>query len=411
MFDHDPTDPHEVGLNADRLAAMPAYFKTNYIDTGKVPCMGLLVSRGGEIAHESYTGSTEMGGKEPISAETIFRIYSMTKPITTLAIMMLLEECKIRLDHPVSRYIPEYKNAMVWDGGTAAAPKLRKPDREMTVLDLVTHTSGLTYGFLFQDETDEIYRNSKVGHPKDTLQDMARQIGQLPLAFSPGTEWRYSHSIDVLGALVEIISGQPLDEFFRERIFGPLGMDDTDFWVPPEKIHRLMACYQKDAKTGETTLADPGGAASKLYSKRPNLLNAGGGLASTMRDYHRFALMLLRGGTLDGARIISPKTWEFMRQNHLPDNQTMRGMGRSAFTEVMADGVGFGLGGSVVTDIVQTRQPGSDGTFSWGGLASTFFWIDPEEELIAIQATQLMPSSTYPMRMQFQQLVYSAIDW
>jgi CubicO group peptidase (beta-lactamase class C family) len=411
MFDHDPTDPHEVGLNADRLAAMPAYFKENYIDTGKVPCMGLLVSRGGQIAHESYTGSTEMGGKEPISAETIFRIYSMTKPITTLAIMMLLEECKIRLDHPVSRYIPEYKNAMVWDGGTAAAPKLRKPDREMTVLDLVTHTSGLTYGFLFQDETDEIYRNSKVGHPKDTLQDMARQIGQLPLAFSPGTEWRYSHSIDTLGAIVEIISGQPLDEFFRERIFGPLGMDDTDFWVPPEKIHRLMACYQKDAKTGETTLADPGGAASKLYSKRPNLLNAGGGLASTMRDYHRFALMLLRGGTLDGARIISPKTWEFMRQNHLPDNQTMRGMGRSAFTEVMADGVGFGLGGSVVTDIVQTRQPGSDGTFSWGGLASTFFWIDPEEELIAIQATQLMPSSTYPMRMQFQQLVYAAIDW
>lgn len=411
MFDHDPTDPHEVGLNADRLAAMPAYFKENYIDTGKLPCMALLVSRGGEIAHESYTGATEMGGKEAISAETIFRIYSMTKPITTLAIMMLLEDCKIRLDHPVSRYIPEYRNAMVWDGGTAAAPKLRKPDREMTVLDLVTHTSGLTYGFLFQDETDEIYRNSKVGHPKDTLQDMARQIGQLPLAFSPGTEWRYSHSIDTLGALVEIISGQPLDEFFRDRIFGPLGMDDTDFWVPPEKIHRLMACYQKDAKTGETTLADPGGAASKLYSKRPNLLNAGGGLASTVRDYHRFALMLMRGGTLDGARIISPKTWEFMRQNHLPDGQTMRGMGRSAFTEVMADGVGFGLGGSVVTDIVQTRQPGSNGTFSWGGLASTFFWIDSEEELIAIQATQLMPSSTYPMRMQFQQLVYSAIDW
>ncbi|MEX1251585.1 MAG: serine hydrolase domain-containing protein [Hyphomonas sp.] len=411
MFDHDPTDPHEVGLNADRLDAMPAYFKENYIDTGKLPCMALLVSRGGEIAHESYTGATEMGGKEVISAETIFRIYSMTKPITTLAIMMLLEECKIRLDHPVSRYIPEYKNAMVWDGGTAAAPKLRKPDREMLVLDLVTHTSGLTYGFLFQDETDEIYRINKVGHPKDTLQDMARQIGQLPLAFSPGTEWRYSHSIDTLGAIVEIISGQPLDEFFRERIFGPLGMDDTDFWVPPEKIHRLMACYQKDAKTGETTLADPGGAASKLYSRRPNLLNAGGGLASTVRDYHRFALMLLRGGTLDGARIISPKTWEFMRQNHLPDDQTMRGMGRSAFTEVMADGVGFGLGGSVVQDIVQTRQPGSDGTFSWGGLASTFFWIDPEEELIAIQATQLMPSSTYPMRMQFQQLVYSAIDW
>lgn len=411
MFDYDPTDPHEVGLNPDRLAAIPAFFKANYLDTGKLPCMATLISRGGEVAHESYTGTTEMGAGEPIGPHTIFRIYSMTKPITSLAIMMLFEECRIRLDHPVSRYIPEYANAMVWDGGTAAAPRLRKPEREMTVLDLMTHTSGLTYGFLMQDETDEIYRREKVGHPKDTLQDMARQIALLPLAFSPGTEWRYSHSTDVLGALVEIISGQPLDEFFRERIFGPLGMHDTDFWVPADKIHRLMACYQKDAKTGETTLADPGGAASKLYAKRPNLLNGGGGLVSTLRDYHRFCLMILRGGSLDGARLLSPKTVEFMRQNHLPEGQTMRGMGRSAFTEVMADGVGFGLGGSVVQDIVQTRQPGSDGTFSWGGLASTFFWIDPEEELIAIQATQLMPSSTYPMRLQLQQLVYAAIDW
>ncbi|MFN3312777.1 MAG: serine hydrolase domain-containing protein [Hyphomonas sp.] len=411
MFEHDPTDPHEVGLNADRLAAMPAFFKENYIDTGKLPCMALLVSRGGEIAHESYTGATEIGGREPIGPDTIFRMYSMTKPITTLAAMMLVEECKLRLDHPVSRYIPEYKNAMVWDGGTAGVPKLRKPDREMTILDLATHTSGLTYGFLLQDETDEIYRREKVGHPKDTLQDMARQIAGLPLAFSPGTEWRYSHATDVLGAIVEIISGQSLDEFFRERIFGPLGMHDTDFWVPEDKVHQLMACYQKDAKTGETVLADPAGAASKLYARRPNLLNGGGGLVSTLRDYHRFALMLLRGGTLDGARLISPKTWEFMRQNHLPGAQTMRGMGRSAFTEVMAEGVGFGLGGSVVQDFVQTGQPSSDGTFSWGGLASTFFWIDSEEEIIAVQATQLMPSSTYPMRLQFQQLVYAAIDW
>jgi CubicO group peptidase (beta-lactamase class C family) len=411
MFDHDPTDPHEVGLNAERLAAIPDFFQAHYIDTGKLPCMALLVSRGGEVAHESYNGRTEMGAGQPIGPETILRIYSMTKPVTTLAIMMLFEECRLRLDHPVSRYIPEYRDVKVWAGGTPAAPKLKDPDREMTILDLITHTSGLTYGFLMQDATDEIYRREKVGHHTQTLQEMARQMASLPLAFSPGTEWRYSHSIDTLGAIVEIITGQPLDEFFRERIFGPLGMRDTDFWVPEDKIHRLMACYQKDAKTGATTLADPAGAASKLYARRPIQLNGGGGLASTVRDYHRFALMLLRGGTLDGVRIISPKTWEFMRQNHLPGGQTMRGMGRSAFTEVMADGVGFGLGGSVVTDIVQTRQPGSNGSFSWGGLASTFFWIDPEEELIAVQATQLMPSSTYPMRLQFQQLVYAAIDW
>ena len=411
MFEHDLTDPGEVGLNAERLDAIPEFFQKNYIDTGKIPCMATLISRSGEVAHESYIGATEMGGSKPIGPETIFRIYSMTKPVTTLAIMMLFEEGKLRLEHPVSRYIPEYKNVKVWAGGTASAPKLKDPDREMTILDLITHTAGLTYGFLMQDETDEIYRKEKVGNPKQTLQEMARQMAGLPLAFSPGTEWRYSHSIDVLGAIVEIITGQELDAFFRERIFGPLQMNDTDFWVAEDKIDRLMACYQKDAKTGETTLADPGGAASRLYFKRPVQLNGGGGLASTVRDYHRFALMLLRGGTLDGARIISPKTWEFMRQNHLPGGQTMRGMGRSAFTEVMAEGVGFGIGGSVVTDIVQTRQPGSDGTFSWGGLASTFFWIDPEEELIAVQATQLMPSSTYPMRIQLQQLVYAAIDW
>ncbi len=411
MFEHGRTDPDQVGLNAARLAAIPEYFKANYLDTSKLPCMALMISRGGEIAHESYTGSTAMNGGQAISEETIFRIYSMTKPITTLAIMMLFEDCKLRLDHPVSRYIPEYKQAKVWGGGTVQAPVVKDPDREMTVLDLITHTSGLTYGYLMQDETDEIYRLNEVGHPKQTLQDLARQIARLPLAFSPGTEWRYSHSIDTLGAIVEIVSGQPLDEFFRERIFQPLGMYDTDFWVPPEKIHRLMACYERDTKTGETRLSDPAGADSKLYSKRPELLNAGGGLVSTVRDYHRFALMLLRGGTLDGARIISPKTWEFMRQNHLPGNQTMRGMGRSAFTEVMAEGVGFGLGGSVVTDIVRTCQPGSNGTYSWGGLASTFFWIDPEEELIVIQATQLIPSSYYPMRLQLQQLVYAAIDW
>lgn len=411
MFEHDLTDPNEVGLNPERLDAIPEFFGRHYLDTGKLPCMATMVSRGGEIAHESYIGTTELGGSEPVTASTIFRIYSMTKPVTTLAIMMLFEECRLRLDHPVSRYIPEYRDVKVWAGGTPEEPRLKDPEREMTILDLITHTAGLTYGFLHQDATDAIYRREKVGHHSQTLQEMARQMASLPLAFSPGQEWRYSHSIDVLGAIVEIITGQPLDQFFRERIFLPLGMQDTDFWVPEDKQSRLMACYQKDAVTGETTLADPAGSASRAYAVRPVQLNGGGGLVSTLRDYHRFALMLMRGGTLDGARIISPKTWEFMRQNHLPGNQTMRGMGRSAFTEVMAEGVGFGLGGSVVTDIVRTGQPGSNGIFSWGGLASTFFWIDPAEELIAVQATQLMPSSTYPMRLQLQQLVYAAVDW
>lgn len=411
MFEHDPTDPHEVGLNAERLAAIPAWFKKNYLDTGKLPCMATLISRNGEIALEDYTGTTEMGGSVPIGPETIFRIYSMTKPITSLAAMMLFEEGGLRLDHDVARYIPEFADVQVYDGGPVDDFKTRKPDRPMKVLDLFTHTSGLTYGFMMQSVVDSIYRKEKIGRPDETLQQMAKRLAGLPLECSPGTEWWYSHSTDVLGAIVEIVSGMELDEFFRERITGPLGMVDTEFWVPEDKLPRLMACYQKDAQTGETTLADGAGHASKLYAKRPTLLNGGGGLVSTVRDYHRFCLMLLRGGTLDDARIISPKTWEFMRQNHLPGRQTMRTMGKSMFTEVMADGVGFGLGGSVVQDVVAGQQPGSEGTFSWGGLASTFFWIDPVEEIIGIQMTQLMPSSTYPMRPQFQQLAYAAIDW
>lgn len=411
MFDHDPTDPHEVGLNPDRLAAIPEYFQANYLDTGKLPCMATLISRGGEIALEDYSGTTHIGSGEPIGPHTIFRIYSMTKPITSLAAMMLFEEGKLRLDHDVSRYIPEFADVMVYESGEGNNIKTRKPDRPMKVLDLFTHTSGLTYGFMLQHPVDALYRKEKIGRPDETLQEMSRRLAKLPLQCSPGDEWWYSHSIDVLGAIVEIASGMELDAFFRERITGPLGMHDTEFWVPEEKIDRLMACYQKDAKTGETTLADGAGAASRLYAKRPTLLNGGGGLVSTLRDYHRFCLMILRGGTLDGERIISPKTLEFMRQNHLPFGQTMRDMGKSMFTEVMSDGVGFGLGGSVVTDVVATMQPGSEGTFSWGGLASTYFWIDPEEEIIGIQATQLMPSSSYPMRQQFQQLAYAAIDW
>lgn len=411
MFDAEPTDPSEVGLNAERLAAIPAYFQKNYIDTGRLPCVATMVSRGGQIALENYSGATEMGGDTPISADTIFRIYSMTKPITSLAVMMLFEEGALRLDHNVSRYIPEFKNAQVFESGTKDDYKTRAPDREMTVLDLFTHTSGITYGFLFQSETDAIYRAEKIGHNIETLQEMAKRIAGLPLGFSPGDKWCYGHSIDVLGAIVEIVSGMPLDEFFRDRIFGSLGMDDTAFWVPEAKLPRLMTCYNRNATNGEITVSDLGGAESKAYKARPKLLNAGGGLVSTMRDYHKFCLMLLRGGTLDGARIISPKTWEFMRQNHLPDGKTIKDMGDKTFSEARMEGNGFGLGGSVITDVVANGQPGSEGVFSWGGLASTFFWIDPEEELIAIQMTQMIPSSSYPIRPQFQQLAYAAIDW
>jgi len=411
MTIQDEIGPADVGLNEARLKAIPTYFATSYLDTGKLPCVATMVSRNGQVVHEAYRGRTLIDGGDPINADTIFRIYSMTKPITSVAAMMLFEEGKIRLDHPVSKYIPEFADTEVWVKGTIDDYETRKPMRQMEVRDLFTHTSGLTYGFLMQHEVDALYRREKIARPDETLEEMCARLAQLPLLFSPGTRWNYSHSTDVLGRVVEVASGETLDTFFRERIFDPLGMVDTDFYVPEEKLRRLMACYNRNPDTGAITMSDGAGADSKLYRAQPPLLNAGGGLVSTLRDYHRFCQMLLHGGTLEGARLLSPKTVEFMRMNHLPENKTIRQMGDKTFSEARMEGNGFGLGGSTIINVAETMQPGSLGTFSWGGLANTFFWIDFEEELIAIQATQMIPSGCYPIRPQFQQLVYAAIDW
>ncbi len=401
--------PAELALSAERLDRIADFFQS-YLDAGKLPCMATLLSRGGEVAHLGLRGSLEMGGESPIAEDTIYRIYSMTKPITAVAAMMLFEEGKLRLEHEVARYLPEYADVKVWDGGTADAPNLRAPDRPMTLLDLFTHTSGLTYGFLFQHEVDAIYRRELKGAERGTLREFVRQIAGLPLVFSPGEQFNYGHSIDVLGAIVEVVSGQTLDVFFRTRIFEPLSMTDTGFSVPSDQLHRLGACYAIDEKTGKAVLSDGAGAASKLYASQPSLLNAGGGLVSTLADYHRFAQMLLEGGALDGARLLSPKTVEFMTLNHLPEGKSILDMGDKTFAEGRMEGNGFCLLGSVVTDTVATRQPSSLGTFAWGGLASTYFWIDPEEQIIGVQMTQLIPSSTYPVRSQFQQLAYAAIE-
>ena len=402
----DLIDPALAGLNAERLARIPQYFDT-YIDKGRLPCVAALVARGGQVAHLSFRGATEMGGSRAIDADTIYRIYSMTKPITSVAAMMLFEEGALRLDHEVFRYIPEFQDTMVLgeDG------KLVKPARAMTVRDLFTHTSGLSYSFLMQGAVDKYYRDNKLEYSqwKGDLASFCQALAKAPLVFSPGDRWNYSNSTDVLGRVVEVASGMSLDQFFQTRIFGPLGMKDTGFHVPAESLDRLMACYRRDPVSGVISLADPGGAAS-AYAKPPNVFSGGGGLASTIGDYFRFCLMLANGGELDGVRLLSPKTLEFMTMNHLPDNKTLKDMGDKTFSESRMDGSGFGLGWAVTTDVVATTQPGSIGTFSWGGMASTFFWIDPVEDLIAIQMTQLMPSGAYPIRPQFQQLVYAAIE-
>ncbi|MBI1341163.1 serine hydrolase [bacterium] len=406
----EQVQPGAVGLSAERLARIPDYF-AGYIDRGKLPCVAALVARRGKVAHLSLQGATELGGARGISEDTIYRIYSMTKPVTSVAAMMLFEEGAIRLDHEVSRYIPEFADLRVWDGGTVDAPVTRAPDRPMLVRDLFLHTSGLSYAFLFQHPVDAFYRKNKLDHSRHVggLEAFCREIVKAPLVFSPGDRWNYSISIDVLGRVVEVASGMTLDRFFAERIFAPLGMVDTGFTVRPDNARRLMACYARDPTTGKITQSDPKGGESS-YNHPPNLLSGGGGLVSTIGDYLRFCMMLARGGELEGVRILSPKTLAFMRMNHLPGGRTIAEMGDKTFSETRMEGSGFGLGWAVTTDVIATTQPGSAGAFSWGGMASTFFWIDPVEDLIAIQMTQLMPSGAYPIRPQLQQLVYAAIE-
>ena len=402
-----PVEAEMLGLSSSRLDRIPEFFQP-YLDEKRLPCMATLVACAGEVVHSAFRGVKDWDTGEPVTEDTIFRIYSMTKPITSVAAMILFEEGKLRLEHPVSRYIPEFADVKVWDGGTADAPELRDPDRAMTLLDLFTHTSGITYGFLFQNEVDAIYRREKIGRPDETLEVFCQKLASLPLVFSPGDKWNYGHSTDVLGRIIEIVSGQSLDVFLEERIFAPLGMVDTGFDVPESKLPRLMACYERNPVTGEIRKQDEGGAGS-TYASRPVMLNAGGGLVSTMSDYLRFCQMLLNEGELDGVRILASKTLEFMTRNHLPGGRTMMEMGDRTFSEARMEGNGFGLGWSVLADPIVAMQPGTPGTFSWGGLASTFFWIDPGEDLIAIQLTQLIPSSAYPIRPQFQQLVYASV--
>jgi len=404
------TRPEDVGFSAERLAAIPQFFNS-YVERGKLAGVSTLVARHGEVAHFETMGKASLEDGRAMEKDTIFRIYSMTKPITSLALMMLYEEGRFQLTHEVSRYIPAFKDLKVWDGGDADDYKTRALERPMTIRDLLTHTSGLTYGFMHAHPVDALYRRADLDGARTgdiTLEEMAARLAEIPLLFSPGTHWSYSMATDVCGYLVEVLSGQTLDAFFASRIFKPLGMVDTGFDVPADKLGRLAANYEKHPTTKVTSLADPGSDAS-IYARPRRFLSGGGGLVSTMSDYYRFCQMMLNGGVLGGVRLVSRKTVETMTMNHLPDGQTMQEMDRSAFSETGMEGAGFGLGFSVIVDPAAAQSVCSAGNYSWGGLASTYFWIDPEEDLIGILMTQLMPSRAYPLRPQLQQLVYGSM--
>jgi CubicO group peptidase (beta-lactamase class C family) len=401
---------HELGFHPDRLARIDRFLADKYVTPGKLPGTLTMVARHGDIAHLGMTGHADVERGLAMAQDTIFRIYSMTKPVTSVALMMLVEEGKIALEDPVHRYIPEWKNLGVFVAGTHKLGFQTTPvKRPMQVVDLLRHTAGLTYGFQLRSNVDEAYRRERIGEIEKagTLADMIAALGKLPLEFSPGDAWNYSVATDVCGWLVQVVSGQNFEDFLAERLFVPLGMVDTGFHVREGQGHRLASCYQP-SRTGGIDLQDD--AATSSFLKPAEFISGGGGLVSTAGDYLKFAQMLLNGGTANGHRYISRKTIDLMTANHLPGNGSIASMSKSLFSEAAYDGIGFGLGFATTMQASRTLMPGSDGDYFWGGAASTFFWIDPEEDLVGVFMTQLMPSSTYPVRREVRTMVYSALD-
>jgi CubicO group peptidase (beta-lactamase class C family) len=411
--------PESAGMSKAAFDRIDNHLRQRYIDTGRFPGTQLVVYRRGKLVHSVVQGFADLERKVALKDDTIFRIYSMTKPITSIAFMMLVEEGRVALDEPVHKYIPEWKNLGVFQAGVAPAFLTKPPARPMLIIDLLRHTSGLTYGFQQRSNVDAAYREMKIGEVEKagTLQSMIEDLAKIPLEFSPGKAWNYSVSTDVIGYLIGKISGKPFEQFLRERILDPLEMKDTDFYVPTAKAHRLAACYSAspqgaivfhaaERKDSLTLQDDP---ATSSFLSPPSFISGGGGLCSTAADYLTFCRALLNGGELSGVRLVGPKTLALMRANHLPGGRTLPEMSRSLFSEATYNGIGFGLGFSVTLDPAQTLIPGSAGEYAWGGAATTSFWIDPAEELIAIFMTQVLPSTAYPIRRELRTMIYVSI--
>jgi CubicO group peptidase (beta-lactamase class C family) len=396
-----------VGLDAGRLHRIDRHF-ARYVDDGRLPGWLVLVARHGKVAHLATYGRRDLEAGLPVEPDTRFRIYSMTKPVTAVAAMQLYEEGAFALKDPVAEFIPSFAHVRVYREGPATAPVTVPADRPVRLWHLFTHTAGLTYGFHYAHPVDAMYRAAGFEWVAPEGRDLTACCDAwagLPLLFEPGAEWNYSVASDVLGRVVEVVSGQPLDRFLQERIFGPLGMADTGFWVEPAAAAKLAALYR----------AGPGGALVRddqlggRFLRRPGCLSGGGGLVSTAADYHRFTQALLGGGELDGTRLLGSRTLAYMARNHLPGGADLESFGRPLFAETTFDGVGYGLGFAVLLDPVANKVLSSAGELAWGGVASTFFWVDPAERLSALFLTQLMPSSAYPLRSELRQLVYQAL--
>jgi CubicO group peptidase (beta-lactamase class C family) len=405
------------GFSAERLARIDRFLEAKYVDPGKLPGVQFLLARDGETVHETVLGNRDVERGAKLTSDTVFRIYSMTKPIAAVALMTFVEEGLIALDDPVARHIPAWKDLAVYSAGVG--PYATTPvARPMQVVDLLRHTSGLTYGFQSRTNVDAVYRKLKIAetHGEHDLEGFIAELAKLPLEFSPGEAWNYSVSTDVVGYLAQKIAGKPLGQVLQERIFDPLKMVDTGFFVREDQRSRFAACYSASPNGPMNLQAAPSGGltlnddpTTSPYLSAPKLESGGGGLVSTAADYMRFANMLVNEGELDGARILAPKTVRLMATNHLPGDKDLTELSRSLFSESTNAGVGFGLGFAVVFDPPKTLVPCSKGEFYWGGAASTAFWVDPVEKVTAVFMTQLMPSSTYPIRRELRTLVYSAL--
>jgi len=399
-------DPAEAGFDASRLSRIDAHFD-RYVDNGRLPGWLAVVSRHGRIVHVGRGGLRDVEAGLPVEKDTLWRIFSMTKPITSVAAMMLAEEGLLELDDPIARWLPEFASPRVYVKGSALAPLTEPAVAPIRVWHLLTHTAGLTYGFHHGHPVDALYRAAGFDWGTPPGLDLAaccERWASLPLLFQPGSEWNYSVATDVLGRVVEVVSGLSLDEFFASRIFGPLGMTDTGFAASSQS--RLAALYVPDPSSGRAVRNDAFG---RVGTSGPDCLSGGGGLVSSAYDYRRFTEMLLRGGALDDVRLLSPRTVALMASNHLPGHVDLEAFGRPLFAEMPFDGFGFGLGFSVLEDPVKARTLSSAGEFAWGGAASTAFWVDPDEDLTVGFYTQLLPSSAHRLRPQLRQLVYQAL--
>lgn len=397
-------DPSLLGFDAGRLQRIDRWME-RYVRDEKFPGSSVLIARNGQIVHLAATGLRSIEEEKPFETDTIVRIYSMTKPVTSVAVMMLVEQGLFHLDAPISAFLPEFSDCTALIDGATSIDQ-NEPAPAPTIHQLLTHTAGMTYdfnaGFLASAYADA---GLDFNPGSGGLEARVKAVAAMPLAFQPGRKWEYSVAIDILGRLVEVVSGKPLDAFFRSQIFEPLAMHETAFGVDASKLDRFASCYTP--LEGNPLHLYDNATASQFLAPNVSTLSGGGGLVSTLSDYFRFAEMLRLGGTLDGQRLLSTRTVAFMRRNHLPGD--IASMGPRSFAEVPTEGVGFGLGGSVVLDPARMRVPGSVGDFSWGGLASTMFWTDPVEALTVIFFTQLIPSSAYPNRAELKALVHAAL--